>query len=126
MLFHFANLCRLLDRLHHIFARHPPYLPHDVRAISKRVITLWFKKHQYDIKAVDGLLLFSYLFPDKHDKRVYGITEMVLARIIGGAWRVSRDQFKAILEPANPGDCSDLGERVEQKIGRASCTARVF
>lgn len=116
MSFRFAYVCRLLDKLHHIFARHPPYLPHDVRAMSQRVVTLWFKKHQYDIKGIDGFLLLSYLFPDKHDERAYGITEEVLARIIGGAWRLSRDQFKGMLEPANRGDRSDLGVRVEQII----------
>ena len=122
MPFRFAYLCRLLDKLHHIFARHPPYLPHDVRAMSQRVITLWFKKHQHDIKNVDGRLLLSYLLPDKHDERVYGIQEEVLARIIARAWSVSNDQFRAILEPANPGDRSDLGERLEQitqqQVGR--------
>lgn len=122
MPFRFAYLCRLLDKLHHIFACHPPYLPRDVQAMSRRVITLWFKKHQYDIKDVDGFLLLSYLFPDKHDERVYGIQEEVLARIIARAWSVSNNQFKAMLEPANPGDRSDLGDRVEQitqqQVGR--------
>lgn len=122
MPFRFAYLCRLLDQLHHIFSRHPPYLPHDVRAMSQRVITLWFKKHQYDINDVDGFLLLSCLFPDKHDPRDFGISKEVLARIIGRAWSVSREQFKALLEPAHPGDRSDLGERVEhitkQQVGR--------
>lgn len=114
MPFRFGYVCRLLDKLHHIFARHPPYLPQDVRAMSQRVITLWFKKHQYDIEDVDGFLLISYLFPGKHDEREYGISEEVLARIIGRAWSVSKEQFKAMFEPANPGDRSDLGERIEQ------------
>ena len=124
MPFRFAYICRLLDKLHHIFARHPPYLPHDVHAMSQRVITLWFKKHQYDIKDVDGFLLLSYLFSDKHDEREFGISEEVLARIIGRAWSVSKEQFKAMLEPANPGDRSDLGDRVEQitqqQVGKIS------
>lgn len=114
MPFRFAYICNLLEKLHHIFARHPPYLPRDVQQMSTRVITLWFKKHELKIKHdVGGFRLLSILLPEKYIEKVYGLSERDLARVVGRAFSLSTAQFEDVLLKVNPGDLSDLGHRVE-------------
>lgn len=115
MPFRFAYICTLLEKLHHIFARHPPYLPRDVQQMSTRVITLWFKQHELKIKHdVDGLLLLSILPPETYVDRTYGLSERDLGKVVGRAFSLSTAQFEKVLNRANSGDLSDLGHRVEQ------------
>lgn len=115
MPFRFAYICNLLDKLHHIFARHPPYLPRDVQQMSTRVITLWFKKHELKIKhEIDGYLLLSILLPEKYAERVYGLSERDLAKLVGRAFSLSTIQFEDVMHKPNAEDLSDLGHRIEQ------------
>ena len=114
MSFRFVYICNLLDKLHHIFARHPPYLPRDIQQMSTRVITLWFKKHELKIKhEMDGYLLLSILLPEKYAERLYGLSERDLAKVVGRAFSLSTIQFEDVLHKANVGDLSDLGHRIE-------------
>lgn len=114
MPFRFAYICNLLEKLHHIFARHPPYLPRDVQQMSTRAVTLWFRKHELKIKHdIDGFLLLSSLLPEKHVDKVYGLSEGDLAKVVGRAFSLSTAQFEDVLHTVNPGVPSDLGHRVE-------------
>ena len=114
MPFRYAFVCDLLEKLHRLHARHPPYLPAHLKQFTVRAVTTWFKKHDYKIKnETDPLILLSILLADKYNDRDYGLSEATLARIIGRAFSLSKAQYDALLLDAWDGKALDLGQRVE-------------
>ena len=121
MPFRFAYVCDLLEKLHRIHARHPPYLPRDLRAFSTKIVTLWFKKHEYRIKnEADCLLLLSIILAESQHDRDYGLCAKTLAMVIGRAFALPTAQFQRLVSEVLDGNTVglayrvDLGYRVEQ------------
>lgn len=120
MPFRFSHICDLLDRLHQVYSRYPPYLPKDAKQKSRDAVLYWFKKHGQKIRRdAEGVALLSALFPDRAH-RVHELDSKSLEKIISRAFSLPPSRVTDLTRWRNPAVGErDLGACVERVVNQA-------